>query len=258
MKEMDIVFIKKAIKMNNYFCSLFCSFYKGEKFIDGYLEDVLRQTIFDKIEFVFLDCASPEDEKSSILPLTKKYSNIKYFRLDTDPGLYAGWNQAVKLCSSEIIGNWNIDDKKNCDGIEILINQFDQDPFLDMVYGLTYVSRKPNERYENNSFEEIYPFLSHSFYNLFRNNSPHCMPLWRKSLHDKFGYFEESYKTAADADMWLRCAVGGAKIKLVNHPVGLYFENPNGRSSNPDTLQEMIQEVRDMRSKYSQYLNIIP
>ena len=80
------------------------------------------------------------------------------------------------------------------------------------------------------------------------------MPLWRKSLHDRFGFFDESYKTAADGDFWLRCAVGGAKISMVNHPVGLYYENPSGRSTNPETLNEMILEVQTMRQKYLGYL----
>jgi len=80
------------------------------------------------------------------------------------------------------------------------------------------------------------------------------MPLWKKNLHDKFGYFDTSYKTAADGDFWLRCAVNGANIKLINHPVGLYYENPTGRSTNPETLSEMINEVFDMRRKYIQYV----
>jgi glycosyltransferase involved in cell wall biosynthesis len=238
----------------NYSCSLFCSFYKGEKFIDGYLEDVLRQTLFDQIEFVFLDCASPEDEKSSILPLTEKYSNIKYFRLDDDPGLYTAWNIAVKKCSSSIIGNWNIDDRKNKEGLEIMLQQFDNDPQLDLVYGFTYISRKANERYIENPYKEIYPYLPHSLSNLLQNNSPHCMPLWKKNIHDRIGYFDESYKTAADADLWLRCTVGGCTIKMINHPVGLYYENPTGRSTNPDTLSEMVREVQQMRQKYIKYL----
>ena len=240
--------------MNTFKCSLFCSFYKGQKFIDGYIEDVLKQTIFDQIEFIFLDCTSPEDEKTSILPLTEKYSNIRYSRLDNDPGLYAAWNIAIKYCSAPIIGNWNIDDRKNKEGIEILLNQFDKDPELDLVYGFTYLSRIANEKYIDNSYNEIYPYLPHSLENLIRNNSPHCMPLWKRNIHDRFGYFDESYKTAADADLWLRCAVGGAKIAMVNHPVGLYYENPAGRSTNPETLNEMILEVHTMRQKYLKYL----
>lgn len=243
--------------MNNYICSLFCSFYKGQKFVRSYLENILDQSIFDSTEFVLLNCASPEDEEKHILPFVKQYSNIKYHKLDQDPGLYAAWNIAIQKCSAPIIGNWNIDDRKNKEGLEILLNQFDKDPELDIVYGLTYVSHIANEKYIENSYNQIYPYLPHSFENLLRNNSPHCMPLWKKKLHDKFGFFDNSYETAADADFWLRCSVGGARIKMVNHPVGLYYENPTGRSTNSETLQRMIGEVNSMRSKYFGYLGKI-
>lgn len=239
--------------MKKYRCSLFCPLYKGRKFIEGYLKDMYSQSIFEDIEFIFLDCNSPEKEGPDFLEYLTE-PNIKYHRLDHDPGLYAAWNMAIKMCSAPIIGNWNIDDRKNKDGVEILLHQFDKDPNLDIAYGFTYISRIANEKYIDNNFNEVYPYLPHSLINLLRNNSPHCMPLWKKNIHDRFGYFDESYKTAADGDMWLRCAVGGATIRLVNHPVGLYYENPNGRSTNPETLQEMIAEVNLMRSKYIGYI----
>ena len=246
--------VEYMINKYQYKCSLFCSFYKGSKYIEHYLQNVLEQSIFKDIEFIFLDCNSPENEKEYILPLTQKYNNIKYYKLEKDPGLYAGWNQAINLCSSNIIGNWNVDDRKNKDGIEIMLKKFEQNPSIDILYGITYVSRIANEKYIDNSYKEIYPVLPHSFENLMRHNSPHCMPLWKKNLHDRFGYFDESYKTASDGDFWLRCAVGGAKIEMMNHPVGLYYENPTGRSTNPKTLKEMIEEVYKMRMKYISYL----
>lgn len=236
-----------------YRCSLFCSFYKGSSFIEGYLNNVYEQSIFKDIEFIFLDCNSPENEGSDYLEKIKE-SNIKYHRLDHDPGLYAAWNIAVKMCTAPIIGNWNIDDRKNKEGVEILLKQFDKNPLIDVVYGFTYISRTANEKYLDNNFSEIYPYLPHTIENLFKNNSPHCMPLWKKDLHDKFGYFDESYKTAADGDFWLRCATAGAIIRMVNHPVGLYYENPTGRSTNPETLSEMVREVQTMRKKYLEYL----
>jgi glycosyltransferase involved in cell wall biosynthesis len=239
---------------NRYKCSIFCTVFKGEKFVKGYVDNILQQTVFDQTEFVFLDCNSPENEKDILEPLSSQYNNIIYKRLDNDPGLYASWNLAVKMCSSDIIGNWNIDDRKSSNSIEILLKAFERDPELDLAYGLTYVSTTPNETYENNSYDYVYPCLPHSLKNLMLNNSPHCMPLWKKNLHDRFGYFDETYKTASDGDMWLRCAVGGAKIKMVNHPVGLYYYNPTGRSTDPRHLAEMVAEVQNMRQKYLSYL----
>lgn len=241
--------------MKIYKCSIYCTIYKGEKFIQGYLDDILRQTIFSDIEFILLDCASPENEKQHILPLAEKYKNIKYIRLDSDPGLYQSWNIAVKLCSANIIGNWNVDDRKSPNSVEILYNKLIQKPNVDVVYGITYVSYIANEKYEDNSYQVVYPILQHSLENLLRNNSPHCMPLWRKNLHDRFGYFDESYMSAADGEFWLRCAFGGARIELVNHPVGLYYENPTGRSTNPEHLQKCIAEVVRSREPYIKLLH---
>jgi len=237
-----------------YKCSIFCSFFRAGKYIDGYIENMLDQPLFDQIEFVFLDCNSPDEEYKKIKEISSTYLNVVYKKLEEDPGLYAGWNEAVKLCSSPIIGNWNVDDRKNKDGLEILLKQFEKDENLDLVYGFTYMSRTANEKYDDNAFNEVYPYLPHSFQNLLMNNSPHCMPLWKKSLHDRFGYFDTSYKTASDGDMWLKICAGGAKIKLVNHSVGLYYENPTGRSTNPETLKEMVDEVNRMRSKYLVYV----
>ena len=233
-----------------YLCSLFCSYYKGSKFIEGYIENILEQPLFKNIQFIFLDCASPEDEKKHILPLLSRYSNIEYHALETDPGLYAAWNIAIGLCSADIIGNWNIDDRKNQDGLQVLLQKLAQDPNRDLVYGLTYVSKIANERYVDNPMTSISPWSPHSVENLINNNSPHCMPLWKKSLHDRYGYFDEKYLTAADGDLWLRCAIAGGILHAVFHPVGLYYENPTGRSTNPATMKTMLKEVYDMRKSH--------
>ena len=76
------------------------------------------------------------------------------------------------------------------------------------------------------------------------------MPVWKKSIHDRFGYFDSSYKTAADSDMWIRAAKGGAKIKMIKDLVGIYYDNPKGRSTNPESLKQMLQEVHSMRLKH--------
>lgn len=76
------------------------------------------------------------------------------------------------------------------------------------------------------------------------------MPMWRRSVHDKYGYFNEKYATAADADLWLKAAKEGSKMKKIDDIVGIYYHNPKGRSSDPDTLQKMVDEVTKMRQIY--------
>ena len=76
------------------------------------------------------------------------------------------------------------------------------------------------------------------------------MPVWKRSIHQRFGYFNSSYKTAADSDMWIRAVKGGAKIKMIKDIVGIYYHNPKGRSTDSETLKGMLDEVHDMRKKH--------
>ena len=264
----------------SYLCSSFCSFVKGGTFIQGYLEDVLKQNLFDQIEFIFLDCNSPDNEAALIKPLAERFDNIKYVRLDTDPGLYAAWNIAVDLCSTDIIGNWNIDDRKSINSFDILLHGLAKFSDVDLVYGIVYVSHIENERYEDNSYElqtidsripeiraaygietnlgrmyfagDTQCYLEHTNQRLLTNNSPHCMPLWRKRLHDKFGYFDDNYFSAGDAELWLRACSQGAQMKLIPHPVGLYYRNPEGRSTSSENKSRCMQEVGTMKAQYAE------
>jgi hypothetical protein len=85
------------------------------------------------------------------------------------------------------------------------------------------------------------------------HNSPHCLPVWRKSLHQKFGYFKPEYPVAADYEMWLRALIGGAKFKMVQGLIGSYYRNPTGNSSNPLHLEGAYKEIAEIRKIYSQY-----
>lgn len=238
-----------------YRCSCFCSFFKGENFIKGFIHNMLTQSIFPEVEFVFVNCNSPENEEQIILPIAEAYDNIKYIKLDQDPGLYAAWNIAIGHCSSDIITNWNIDDRKANNGLQLLVEALENNPKTDMVYGATFISKVPNETFEQNPKNELYPIYEHSFGNLLNHNSPHCMPMWRKSIHDKVGLFDEEYKTVSDADMWLKLTLAGGVIQIVRQPVGLYYWNPNGRSTDKQREIENFQEAIKMKNDILNRLN---
>ena len=53
------------------------------------------------------------------------------------------------------------------------------------------------------------------------------MPMWRRSLHDQFGYMNEDYKVITDYEFTLRLALGGVGFYYVSEPKGLYLNRPD-------------------------------
>jgi glycosyltransferase involved in cell wall biosynthesis len=228
----------------------FCPLYKGGQFIEGYMEDMVRQTIFPEVNFFILDCASPDNEIEVINDYAK-HNNIVYLRLDKDPGLYAAWNVCINSTQGDFLSNWNVDDRKSPWSLEIMRDSLVLNEDIDLVYGNTIVSKKANEDWAHLDSKKTYICNeTNSWKDLLLNNNPHCMPMWRRAIHDKYGHFNEKYATAADADLWLKAAKKGSKMKKIDDIVGIYYHNPKGRSSDPATLQKMVDEVTKMRQIY--------
>jgi hypothetical protein len=155
----------------------------------------------------------------------------------------------VKESSSDIITNWNPDDRRTADSIKSLANTLILLNDYDLVYGLTLITKNKNEKTQNCESQSIFSAESFSIKNLFFNNSPHCMPVWRKNIHEKFGYFDNSYASAGDGDMWLRAAINGSKFFFLKKIIGSYYESDSTVSRNKDKLYFLVNEVYEMRCK---------
>ena len=238
--------------------SFVTSVYKGGDFIEGFMEDITNQTIFkDKCELILVDCNSPDDEETKIKQWQEKFpENIKYIKLDDDPGIYAAWNLAIKESTGEFISNANLDDRKSAHFAEKLGKFLYAHPDVDCVYTDNLMTKAPHETFDDNSSNgSLYPSEEFSKEAMLRGNPPHCMPMWRKNLHEKNGWFDEEYKSASDWDFWLRCAFSGSEYKKLSEPLGLYYFNPEGMSTNPENKKWKRKEEFGIFKKYQkQYL----
>ena len=232
--------------------SLFTSLFKGAKHLQGFLEDIESQTIFEECELIIINANSPEreEEEAILKPFLEKYSNIYYSALENDPGVYAVWNLGVKKCSSDLISNANVDDRKHPEHLEKHYQVLLDNPDIDLAYANVAVTYKPNETMDKHTAVLVHNFPEYSFLNLLKYNMPHNNPVWRKSIHDKNGYFREDMISAADFDMWLRAATNESKFKKVEGVLGLYYKSPEGVSTKSETLNEAVAEVNKLREEY--------
>lgn len=231
--------------------SVITTFFNSADFIDHFLLDCQRQTSFNDCEFLFIDDCSKQNEREAILKLKDKYpNNISYIKTDVNMGLYECWNLGIKIARADILTNWNTDDRRFPDSLE---RQFRGFLFsaVDVTYGQTLTTFEKNEFPEDCQSKSGQDCIQINCINdLMKVNSPHCLPMWRKSVHDRFGYFDSSYKICADYEMWLRAAKNGARFLKIDGLTGTYYRNPSGISSSSDGVRRGLAEIEQIRAKY--------
>lgn len=232
--------------------SIITSIYKSENFMEHLLHDFSRQTIFQDCEFLLINADSPENEEKYILPFQTVFpNNVIYKKLEQGLSVYETWNLAISMSSADLLTNWNTDDRRSFNSLELQVAELESDPTLDVCYGPTLTTTVPNESVEHCTSGTGFACLEVTQELLLKNNSPHCLPMWRKDLHDRFGLFNTKYFSGADYEMWLRSLAGGAKFKRINRLIGSYYRNPVGISSNLATLEKAMAEVKEIQEIYA-------
>lgn len=251
--------------------SIITSVFKGDEFIKGFMEDITSQTIFSKTdafgnfycELILINANSPHSEEQVITPYLEKHPNIIYEKLEVDPGLYAVWNEAIKKASGEFITNANLDDRLAPDSLEYHLTYFEKHPETDIVYSNNYWTEEKNETFQEREKKQVY--LSNTLDNggnmwstapsfsaqaLISGLTCGHHPMWRKSIHSRFGWFDTNYKSAADWDMWCRAYIGGAKFGKLPQFLGSYYRNPVGLSTAEKDQPRIHREAREIYEKY--------
>ncbi|AKH37037.1 MULTISPECIES: glycosyltransferase [Nitrosomonas] len=217
--------------------SALASMYRGGDFIEQFMDNITSQDGFnDYLELVIVDAESPENEYEVIKKYLAHHKNINYIRCNYRIGIYDAWNVAAKAARGEYLTNTNMDDFRRHDSLQLQAGVLDNLPFVDVVYQDLYYTFDPRLSFEEISafgYQTSLPVITS--HNMMRYNSPHNAPMWRKRLHDELGYFDTHYKSAGDYEFWMRCLAAGKKFYKINDPNVIYYQNPKGLSTRPDS-----------------------
>ncbi len=243
------------IKNNKLKVSAIVSTYNSEKFIEGCLQDLVDQTLYKNglLEIVIIDSGSQQNEEEIVKKFQTKYPNIVYQKTPEREGIYSAWNRGIKLAKGKYITNANTDDRHKLDGLEIMSNCLDEDQNIGVVYSNQFVTNHENQTYNNHIRTGSFDWPDFD-----RIQLVHCaicgpQPMWRKEIHDVYGYFDESLIVAGDYEMWLRISdkVG---FHHINEYLGLYLladlsiEHRNNK--------EMESETNHLRASYAQKVGL--
>ena len=155
------------------------------------------------------------------------YEHIYYVRTPEREPLYASWNRAIKQARGRYITNANADDRHRHDALETLASYLDAHPQFALVYPGQIDTSVPNETFATTKSTKLLNWPPYTYSELERHCIIGSQPMWRRSLHDTYGYFREEFKSAGDYEFWLRI---GKKEMFFRYPetLGLYYRNPEG------------------------------
>ncbi len=216
--------------------TIISSVYNADSFIKGFLKNITEQTIFSECELILINAASPGNEYSVIEPYLKKYNNITYVALGKDPGIYSVWNYGIQVASADFITNANVDDRRNPESLEEQLCYLEEHPEIELVYSDYLTTLIANQDYPGDS-KSLRAVVAEFSADLLFQCFPGPHPLWRKSMHTKYGNFDISFSSLGDIEMWNRAASGGALFKKLSGLSGLYYDNPEGISTNKNQIK---------------------
>ena len=236
--------------------SIMTTFAEAEDYVEGFMEHVCNQTIFDEVDVYIYDAGSSGNEQKIIEKYCQRHDNIHYIRDEERIGSSEAFNRMMERSPNDFIGMISIDDRPVRNYAEVLRKHLFFSK-TDLVYGDCLVSKE-----KNGSFLEVstksknlpYTIYKHSQADFTPENMikslPGPMPMFRKSMIDRHGGFDLSLKHANDWELWLRCVKGGSIFQKVHAPIGLYYYNPDGVTTSTETFESKLTEEKKIFNDY--------
>ena len=123
-----------------------------DKFIKQWINNLNNLKNFENHKLIIYNVIDTNSEiTNKIIKQFSKKKNVKLIESnkENDKGLYYSWNEMIKLADTELICNFNADDKLHEDFINIFVNNFTKDPDLDLLCCPLYVSKNIKDNFEN-------------------------------------------------------------------------------------------------------------
>jgi glycosyltransferase involved in cell wall biosynthesis len=213
-----------------------------KRYLQKFLEELPKQTMFDRLEVV-LDHNEPDEEEISwVKEFQKKYpGRIRHIINAKVSPLDVAWNRCIKESSGKYLTTWNIDDLRAQNSIELQYNELEKNPAVGMVYGNFKIVRVFGATEGRFIDCTKYPAteLTRSFI-----GGPFFM--FRKSLCEKAGYFDEQLLSGGDFDLSVRLALH-TKSACVDKILGYFLNEGKGLSTRPDSKQALDRTTIELR-----------
>jgi len=205
--------------------------YNNKKGLQRTLKSVASQK-FRNFEHIIIDAASNDGS----LEVIKSYeTKISYWVSEPDRGIYHGMNKGITAAKGTYLlflnsGDYLIDENALTLELENINTDigFGYHTVADASGKLVSIDYKDRE-------------IDFGFFVM--STLPHSSTFIRKSLFQKFGYYDETYKIAADWVFFFNAIIyKGATVSRIEKPIGVF--ELGGISTHSDN-RELVKEERE-------------
>jgi GT2 family glycosyltransferase len=191
------------------------SAYYASEYLEGRL-----QNLFDQSEKPEIIVICQKDSKEADIC---EVFDVDTIMTENIPSIYEAWNMGIKASKTKYVTNANSDDRLAKDALKRACDSLDNNK----DFGVCYFDVEVCETLGGNPVE-TYNWIEGGLEQLKKGCFIGPMPVWKKELNEKLGYFDERFLVCGDYELWLRFASRGVKFyHMRSEPLGMYFRRYN-------------------------------
>jgi glycosyltransferase involved in cell wall biosynthesis len=247
--EFDYEFVERHNYMkNDYKVTVIVSMYNAADKLKNFISRLQSQTLFNdqEIEVIFVETGSPAgdyDIFKSIRHLIR--FPVTYARTVDRETIQSAWNRGISLSRGEYLSFLGVDETIAPRCFEILVGELERDASLDWVIGNSLVTEvddhgtwiKDVMMYNRTGYHQDIVYLETCYLSW-------VGALYRKSIHQRFGYYDASFRAAGDTEFKSRI-LPQIKSKVIPLTLGYFMNYADER-----TTESPRAEIEDLRAWY--------
>ena len=228
--------------------SVVVSLYNAADKLPRFLAMLAAQTLVRSgaAEVVLVDSGSPADERSAFeATWAQTPFPVVYGRSAARETIQTAWNRGILLARGEHLAFLGVDEGLRPDGLERLSRALDAAPDADWAMAdalVTEVDRRgvfarDVMAYDRDGYRQSFCYLDSTYL-------AYVGGLYRRNLHERFGFYDEDFRAAGDTEFKNRIL---PYIRTVRVPerLGVFNNYPDDRAS-----QSPRAEIEDLRAWY--------
>lgn len=222
--------------------SIITSAYKSTNYLERYYKNMVALAGFPDFKIVVV----LNDASSIDLSISEEYrrsypENIYYESVPRE-SIAQSINRGYQISDTELLAYADVDDIRVPDCYLRQIHTMDSNPDVDFTYGDFVVVNEYGSQTGNLVRTSEYDFLEFTRSSMVGPNH-----LFRRSLLERCGYWDEQLKSGGDFDFQIRAAMNCKFKKTSGGPILYYTSAPNGSSASQSPLQPLERTVIELR-----------